>query len=1022
MCLLLGKTVVASSWGVASRADAQQVAGELWLDVELPTGFHLDLMSGEVKSRPTGDGGASVSYEQGRLVGRDLRMWTRLGAERVAARLVRGGGTPASDPVVALGDELLFEVDAERWGYLRILASDPEALRIEVAVSATGTRTEAMEREPRLVRAHASGGRCELSWFPAEDAQVEYRVTRRLVIAADGEDEAEAREVARVQGGAWTDESLTPGALAEYRVARVHADGGGGFGARVRAVEVERPGDWPIEMVAGIRLDVLTGAVNSPRAHLEFPYLQPPSLTVRPLDGTRILAASKNTRGLGWLVPDTQAGRYMDQLRSVPITGTLAVALPSGIYARLLFEHEPGGSVRAWRQLDLYGERTFPIAPAAPTVETPADEQQIVLRFAALPADAPDPGDVALVVERELRYLADDWEEIAVGPGGERVLRLDPLQGRDADAPPLARFRFRHRYPFGLASMPGEPIELLLVGRASEDEREALVDRSMADLVHADFERRVLARGVLAALGETAWPRLREALSSDTPELKSAARELLLAADSASDSNFELVLRAQADAAGISGTPPPELYDASPNVRAWGLLRGGDSDPEGELAGWAHVLSQIDPDEATSRFASHLAESGKLVRATGGVAPYVLIPPAERRAAVAREWRYEALERDPADLARVAREAVDPARPVAALVYLEIAAVLDRIAREHSGAWPSPAVGPDGEVGDDPADLVELALRLVRRFERTDVSTIIESAQMLIDDPGAGLQAMSDLLELRFGAGAAEPAQPRERIEVDEPDLEVLENLIVSLKSEGRTYVDVVLVPGEWTFGADATDRWVDLELDGLRLVGNSDVRVSGGFRVQNARDVVLDGIAVQNTQGAAIFTTRGSVTLVDCDLAGMQGTVTAQDADVELSDCRLSNAMPERPSGWSLRQTGGGVVLARNTLFEGGTVMPGDEGFLYFERCIVDSGSRTVIQGARSAHVVLRDVLLRSTGAGLYNVSRGTLHGVVMQVARDPLGRGDHRLGACPTSVVLLGGAELDAAHLLSECAVEGR
>jgi hypothetical protein len=773
----------------------------------------------------------------------------------------------------------------------------------------------------------------------------------------------------------------------EYRVAR--DEDAPPFGARARAVRAERPGEWPLELRAGMRIDLLTGAVDGARADVEVAYVNPPSLALRVEGGTRLATLQGGVAGGEWRLPEPLSGRYDEKMRSIPVDGEVAALLPEGPLARLDFRLE-GGRVVMLRQLDLYGRSLMPRAPEAPALAW--EDGELAFTFPQLRPGTPDADAVHIVVERELGYLRGDWEELQIAPPGARQLSVHVRA--PADGQPLARFRFRHRYPFGVESFAGAPLPALLVDPADATATEALLDGAFRDLEHADYERRLAARGVLELLGERAWPRLEVALSSANPELAAAARELLLRASLDGGAHVEFVLRARGAVEGVDVAAPPGWFDPSGARRAWAALRAHGAHPGAPA--WTRVLALADPDPAVRALAEHLGQAPAPPDAAsvpGVGAPFVLTPPGADRPPPQHDWRWEVLDSGPHELAAAVRESVDPRDAEVALATLMVAEYLEeRAAAPDAPRWR----GPAGQ-----GSTVELALRLIDRYREEGDAPLLAAARRLVESAGIELAALRELSTLRLG-WTPPPAGTRARIELDAPDIERLEGLVAELAASGRTHVDVVLPPGEYALPDDALDHWIDLPLAGLRLIGGEGVVLAAGLRVQGTPDIVLEDVAVVNRHGSALILVGSSCVLRRCRLLGTQSIVTLQDSALELDECELASA-ESGSSAYAVRMTMAARLLARATCFDAGTILLSDEATAYLDRCVVSAGNRAVVQGSRSGAVVARDCLFQGQAMGFFNLGSALVAGIVIDVARDPMGH-VQRVRACPRSTHVLG------------------
>lgn len=993
-----------------SAAVQESSGGGVWIDLELPAGFHLDLASGEVTSRPPSLPSGVLSYANGRLESTPrLAVWERVGAERTSTRVARGGGTTAKEPAPVPGTELLFDVGPDVWGYLRVLAADEDALTLEYArAGRVGEGRALLEREPAQVLVEHVGGQLTLTW-PASEAGAEYEI-RRAVIGPGGQ---AAEVVARgVRGGEWTDPDSPSGVVVEYRVART--DGGRAFGARARGAHVVQPGDWPMALDSGMFLNVITGEIGGESSHLEVIYAKPPYLNVRPLGGTKIAAIGVR-RGDAWLLPEAGGGRYDDRRHAIKAGADVALHLPEGIYVRLRATVAEDGRVMVRRQFDLSGDRRLPATPELPEIRWTGSS--VVFEFPGLGGSVAEREAVSLVVERELGYQVGDWEELTIGRPGTRTCEVEvPGVGHV-----IARYRFRHRFPWGSLSFATEPLRVLHGDVGDPAEVERLLDRAFEGLLAPDFDERLAARGVLTALGDAAWPRLREALTSEEAELAAAAADLLLSSSEGMAGNVEVVLRARAEIEGVTGDPPAGWCDAEPDRRALALLgswgQSRDALEEERLRAWTRVLVLADPDPIVGSLARlQLEQASDGVQRRGVGVPYALLPADRRPVAPAVDWRALFERRpDPFEVAGVVRASLDLGDPRAALVQLEVAYALERLSPREAA-----------NLGE-----YEMALRLVEQYRERGADVLLEAAEEYLPSPGARLRALAELADRRLSTGVLDTEDlGRRRIVFEGDSLDALGILLDDLFRSEVQDVDVVLPAGTYAVDGDATQAWIDVRVPGLRLLAlTGEVELLGGVRLTNVRDVVLEGLRIRNPAGTALYMLSGSSAVVeDCVLVGRDTTVQLQESRLELDRAELTPPMSPaaplrsaRSNTWSVRMTGRSLLFARDSLITSGSIQPSDESLVYIERSVVRSGARNVLQGQRRGALVVRDSLLASDAGGVYGMETALFEGVVIDVKTYPLGQGSARILVCPEHVILPdASAEFDRPGYLEACPLD--
>lgn len=1001
---LCGALLLAS----AHQARAQEGRG-LWHDVELPEGFYLDLSTGEVSSRrPPDEHGALTLIGRRVLATPALSVWSGLGAERASSRLTRGGGRRTPEVALARGAEWIFDARPETWGYLRVLDVEP-ALRLEYAHAARGETS--LHRRPSAVSVECRGDALFLSWFPAGESGADYAVFRSVLGAPGTEEEL----VATLGESTWTDRDPPSGRLLEYRVARLdgaHADRP--FGARARGCLEVHPADWPQFLESGAQINLLSGDASSGRAHVEVVHAGPDMVHLRPLTETRLVPLSPS-EGARWELPDPDEVEYTTALRALKVGGQMAALLSEGVFVRLRVVADGEGRVSLLRQFELDGGRLLPNSPAEPSVRwTP---EGVLLEF-EFPRGADDPEIVSLVVERELGFLRGDWEEVLVTAPGVRSCVL-PVESGEED-PRLVRYRFRHRYPWDAQSPPGPPIRVIHGDPADEAVIEALLDQAFADLVHPDYERRVAARGMLESMGERAWPRLREALDSDEPELADAARDLLLSSADVVD-HLAVVLRARARRESVEGPAPPGWFDPEADLRALAILRAVGDDGGEAIEGWLRVSAQADPDDRVRRLAGLTLERvPDLLDPPRAGEPLALVPPQRRRPPSRTGWR-TFFARGPSveEARRAARASADASRPGAALVGLRIAHFLETEPRgSGEGGWRA----EDEKQGPDP-DTIELALRNLVEFEVTGDELLMAAAASLVPDPGSWLFAFRELSNARLARhGTARPLPDgRTRRVLATADAGALALLLDTLSDEGASYVDVVLPAGVYEWDDPGEREWLQATIDGLRLVADGPVELRAGVRAEGISDLVLEGLSISNERGPALLLVDATVTVLGGELAGMDSTIMVQSSLLELDRVECRGLSTGRRSNWIARMTGPSWFLARDTLLQAGSFAPGEEGTIYLDRCVVDAEDRNLVQGQRAGVFVARDCLLHGRASGVLHVDQGLLEGVLLDVANQPVGQSG-RVRLCPEHVWLSGAADVLQEDQLFLCPLRGR
>jgi hypothetical protein len=321
-----------------------------WHDIHLPNSRRLDLLHGIAAGEGATPAQGYLERRDGRLVASaSLRALLALdpaegsGGEQA---IVRATGSHVQEAELSRGAAYLFELGASTWGYLRILDFDEQGCRLEWARAPEAS--ESLARDPLRVEAQATPVGTILSW-EADDAPegARWRVWRSRIL----DPVATPRLLGEVERPRFVDVEAPRGELVEYRVARTDAVGRplAGMGARVRAISVETPGEWPIQLEHGMRIDLLSGRTGGSRAHLEVVHPGPRTVQLRPIEGT-LLSRPMPEAGSSWSVPDRAKSSYEANLRGVMVGGEIAAYLPEGVYVLIRIEGGESQGARLLRQ------------------------------------------------------------------------------------------------------------------------------------------------------------------------------------------------------------------------------------------------------------------------------------------------------------------------------------------------------------------------------------------------------------------------------------------------------------------------------------------------------------------------------------------------------------------------------------------------------------------------------------------------------------------------------------------------
>ncbi|MFT5153613.1 MAG: hypothetical protein ACI841_003615, partial [Planctomycetota bacterium] len=908
----------------------------------------------------------------------------------------RGLGEPLSGIELQEGLEISFERSESLWGYARVLAFDDDRLALEFRRGAPGESM--LRRSPESIDVQREvSGRVHLAW-PGKGPGP-YRIWRRSLRAA-GWDAEVIGEVADVQ---FLDEEAPQGVALEYRVAAI-----GGervpFGAVANCLPRGTSMEWPIPIERDQRLDVLTGHQVDGPAHVLITYASDATVNMTPVDGT--LLALLPSKVAVWEAPQfrrmrpggkASAGEYSTNARSMRKGTDLMARLPEGLFVRLSLYVDANGP-HLLRQTNVSGGRLLPRPPTAPRMALA--DGILEFQFDDLRRMAVHPEQLELVVESELAYGRGDWQELFVGTAGERSLLIKTSALAESA---LTRFRFRQRYGPKLLSHPTVPVLQLLVDPSDPSRVEDLIRQAVVDLSDANFDRRQAARALLLSLGDAARPALVESLESSDPELRSAARELILE-DGYDGDDLEVVMRAYARAEGVASDPPQGWLEGDREDRALMLLKtrrkGARSEEEEQCQrGWLRVLATFDPDHSLRTVCSMLATriDSSLELQPDGL-PRMLYAPDRRSepvidAHMPDDWTGEMRENwTSSELANALRAGLDLDHLRMALIELEVAHHLDG---RHARNDAPPATAMD-------------ALRLCSHYRIDNRAVLLDAARALILDPGARLAAWRELAGIRLAGSALVNSQDsaalgRKRRTLNEPNARELVNLLEELLGTSQHYVDIVLPPGIYQFeDSGRAASWLEIQVPGIRLLGNGDVVFEFGVRINGAEDIVLDGIEIANAGGAALIAIDSSLLLLDTRLAGSDYSMMLHRARVEAEGLELAGSVTGRKSSSSLRMQGACTMIARDSIFRGGALMPTEDSLLYLEACVIEGGERAAVQAQRGGEMVLRDVFLTSKGMGVHGLSGGLMEGVVVDVLRSPLGTTFDTIDLCPDHVHL--------------------
>lgn len=971
----------ASAAGSALQAstDAEPIR---WQDLELPAHFNLELEDGVVTSRGA-EGRPVLAYASGWLhseVPLRALAWSDDGARR---HISRDGGESVSGVEAEVGRELVFDLYGEAWGYLRVVEVRPEGVRLEYALESRSEPRE-LSRDPSELHATSGAEGVALGWSPAEGAT--YRVERRPLHTTLGRPTAGWEEVARVEGGTWFDASDEESTLSEYRVTRV----GHGFGARARGVGALAPASELLRARAGQAIDLLSGRVDGPRIDLEVEFVRKTGAQLQPCDScaARILTPAEVA---GWDLPELFEAGPRAQRYFVAPGRVLAMRLAEGVLARVRVVSIEGEEVTLERLVNLDGSRTFPPPPRV--VEARWDPSLgVALSFEPPPA-RPESERSGILLERE--EPDGTWRECRRGERGELVL-VDSTPTAEL----LARYRARRWLGESAHSPYGEVVSVL-IGDDGGAGSEELLERAMADLGASDFGRRGRAREALVVLGERAWPRLREALRSQDPELAEAARELLLAG--AQDEAAPAKGQAEGDLTGLllgvraeelsAGAPPhPDWTSADPGARASAALRGlGWREVSAQrTARWRRVLAEADPDGRV-RLAANLAAalqreglgpdlrqgSGLRGGASGGLdAPLFPHPSLDTGAAERDPWSSLALLRAWHDLAR--------------------------------------ATGAGSEVHELALERYELVRALVSQYERGGDELFLESALRVTRDAVACLEGALD----HFARRPRRDWRDARVVRLEEPDAARLVAELEELKLDPEEALDIILPAG--VYGPLPGGRQIVAERGRVRLRAEGTVELRSGFTLMNGCEALFEGLSIAPMSGIALNLVASEARLEDCHLEAQSVGVMGSDSSLELLRCAVLRAEGASGDGSGVRLSGRSLLFASESRIEGRSIGVYGPRFALFDASVVFAEQRTAVEGSGEGQVYAMGSLFAGGHLALARYAGGVLDGVGLVGGANPLLQAGPELRICADHVWCEGDAlDPDDERWLERCAL---
>ena len=705
---------------------------------------------------------------------------------------------------------------------------------------------------------------------------------------------------------------------------------------------------------------------------------------------------------------------------------------------------------------------------AAPEVERTGDHGVALLFGPLDRRSGVEAVRVQLVVEKEIAYGQGDWTVLTEAAPGERRVELPTLFLDRPEPIARLRFRQRVRggglshpsLPLDVVAdgRKGERREALLGA--------ALAAIDDADFQRRLEARGVLvaladlARDPLVALvAEEDGPRalaaqaILEAIESDEGGGRGLARRTRRRALELAREAPRLGALSEEARAELLDAHRPDLRHEDPAERLHALLRLVDRAERGVLRPasapgdlrddcevalvWAKAVAQSEPDPGARQLAAFAADLGVVPSMAsfeserpaflpdgappdGGAplpgASWTELPGAAEELVWQLERRPELGDLDfgpplaqllgvlrSGARARTANPATDPAA--------------GSVAGSTAGPPKIPVGGEDdARLFDYDARDAELVLRLLERA-RTAArpEALLAAASQIAGGPERRLLAQREVSDRRL-ASPSDPAGRRRSILLESPSLDLLEAAILEETDrqagapagapvEG---LDLLLPAGVYEDPSGAPGRTIEVLASGIRLMpsgAGEQVELRTALRIRGARDVVLQDLTLESDSTTALNVLEmGHAVVLECAISGAGTVVFLQDGDLELVGSRVDPAGDGRNPQWAVRELGRCRLFVRASLLRAGSIYASDESENWLDRSVLDAGSRTLLQAPRAGHLMARESLLKGTNLGLYNVDRGVLAGVVIDVPRDPLGRRPGGLRVGPRYFHLVG------------------
>ena len=931
---------------IAPQGEGALQGAQAWGDVELPAGFHLDLVTGLVSNQAPSEIGQGVTWDGESLRGSALLLLTPEARER--AVIARGDGVIPQQGMTALkGAEWSYSVGELGWGYLRVLQVDPERIALERAHR--DVRAQELIRVPTEVSWSSSEDGVKLRWDRSGAGDERWIVQRRQLKAGVSDDWS---SLGVSTESSWVDAELRPDVVYEYKVLKES----GGLGARVRCV-AGGLFDGVFEATQGVDVNALSGELNGARSDLRVEYINPKGVQISPGDAALVRTITDTGRE-AWELPSSDAPGYGAQRYFISVGRDLALYLPEGLYARVSLNKIEDGKAELRVNLALDGGRVIMPTPRVKSSEWLSSGEVEVRVDAPNGYEGLGLGEPSFILEVERSFQTEEWITLPEEASGDGGVLLDLEPGESGPKRYRARLRLGDRVP----SSPSDPVTVL-IGDDGGEQAEGWIREAVAELGEREYLRRQRARDVLIAVGERARPLLLEVISSDNPEQASAARELLSAlgelGESVDSSVAQLpeVLIKRAGELGLSSESMPLFLDPDPALRAYGALAVTDPEP---LRAHLELLAD--------------ADSELFVREAAGIA--LSLPPRRSSLEQATELEVPSLESIAQELAAYERLDVG---------YL--ADVFERAASELS-AWHAliafqVSVDLRASRGSEEAELsalkrARLVVALITQRESSEEvpASFMAAALDVVHEPLHRLDAGRAFAASRF----TETELLEESLRVAAGDFADLAALLDEFRRSGQGE-QLIIPSGDYEVPSGVSSS-LRMGGRGVHLVGEGEVRIYGSLLIEEGSEVVLENLHISPRSGIGITLTGSELTLKNCRLTLQSMGIQATDSVVALSRSVITDpprAASARGGAIAMRFVGMSALVAKNSqIFSGASCAHGPR-FVLLDTCAFTARDRCGLEGQGSMEVIIERSLLSGGYAALSGATTGVLDGVVL-------------------------------------------